>query len=43
MECATRRGIKEVKDYGYINSIWAFNLVPNWKRVTTCEGHMIYL
>ena len=35
MECTIHRGVKEARDYGNINEIWAFNLVPNWESVTT--------
>ena len=33
MECTTHRGIKESEDYDKINTIWEFNLVPNWESV----------
>ena len=35
MECVTHRGIKGVEDYGNINAIWVFNLVPKWESATT--------
>ena len=35
MEVATHRVMKEAKDYGNINAIWVFNLVPKWESVTT--------
>ena len=33
MECTTHSGINGVEDYGNINEIWAFNLVPRWESV----------
>ena len=35
MEYDIHRGIKEAEDYGNINAIWEFNLVPNWESVMT--------